>query len=131
MREHISELLPIVHLPTVRSACRKYGLMFKSLPRCLFLTRQDLGDVHRVLKNWPERNIKVVMVTDGEKVGPAGDLGVHAGAHPPHPAHATHTQTLTRILHIQPCASVSPHSSALACAAEGPTVATGMQSMRS
>lgn len=82
MREHISELLPVVHIPTVRQACKKYGLMFKSLPRCLFLTRQDLGDVHRVLKNWPERNIKVVMITDGENVGPAGDLGVHAGSAP-------------------------------------------------
>jgi malate dehydrogenase (oxaloacetate-decarboxylating)(NADP+) len=78
VREHIAELLPIVHLPTVRQACKKYGLMFKSLPRSLFLTRQDVGNVRRVLKNWPERFIKVVMITDGECVGPAGDLGVHA-----------------------------------------------------
>ena len=94
MREHIAELLPVVHLPTVRQACKKYGLMFKSLPRCLFLTRQDLGNVHRVLKNWPERNIKVVMVTDGEKVGPAGDLGVHAGADP-HRSGCMHLATCT------------------------------------
>jgi hypothetical protein len=31
-----------------------------------------------VLKNWPERRIKVVMITTGQHVGPAGDLGVHA-----------------------------------------------------
>lgn len=78
VREHIAELLPLVHLPTVRKACKKYGLMFKSLPKSLFLTRQDMGSCRRVLKNWPERFIKVVMVTDGEVVGPAGDLGVHA-----------------------------------------------------
>ena len=78
VREHISELLPLVHLPTVRKACRKYGLMFKSLPKSLFLTRQDAGSCWRVLKNWPERFIKVAMITDGEVVGPAGDLGVHA-----------------------------------------------------
>ena len=78
LREHIDELLPVVHLPTVRQACKTYGLMFKSLPRCLFITRQDLGNVRQVLKNWPERRIKVVVITDGQQVGPAGDLGVHA-----------------------------------------------------
>lgn len=78
VREHFEELLPVIHLPTVRTACRKYGLMFKSLPRGLFLTQDDIGNVHQVLKNWPERRVKVVMITDGEQVGPAGDLGVHA-----------------------------------------------------
>jgi malate dehydrogenase (oxaloacetate-decarboxylating)(NADP+) len=78
VRKHISELLPVVYLPTVREACKTYGLMFKSLPRSLFITRQDLGNVRQVLKNWPERRIKVVMITNGHHVGPAGDLGVHA-----------------------------------------------------
>jgi malate dehydrogenase (oxaloacetate-decarboxylating)(NADP+) len=78
VREHIGELLPILHLPTVRQACKKYGLMFKSLPRSLFITRQDSGTVQQALKNWPERRIKVVMITNGERVGSAGDLGVHA-----------------------------------------------------
>jgi Malic enzyme, N-terminal domain len=78
VRENIEELLPVVHLPTVRQACRKYGLMFKSLPRSLFITRQDMGNISQVLKNWPERRIKVVMITNGHHVGPAGDLGVHA-----------------------------------------------------
>ena len=78
VREHIGELLPVVHLPTVRQACKKHGLMFKSLPRSLFLTRQDKGDVRQVLKNWPERRIKVIVITSGQRVGAAGDIGVHA-----------------------------------------------------
>ena len=78
LRKHIDELLPIVHLPTVREACKKYGLMFKSLPRSLFITQQDTGNIVQVLKNWPERRIKVVMITTGHNVGAAGDLGVHA-----------------------------------------------------
>ena len=48
VREHIAELLPIVHNPTVREACKRYGLMFKSLPRSLFITRQDIGNVNQV-----------------------------------------------------------------------------------
>jgi malate dehydrogenase (oxaloacetate-decarboxylating)(NADP+) len=59
LSEHFEELLPSVHLPTVRQACETYGLMFKSLPRGLFLTSADLGVVQQVLKNWPERRIKV------------------------------------------------------------------------
>ena len=78
IRQNLEELLPVVHLPTVRQACGKYGLMFRSIPKGLFLTQLDEGKVRQVLKNWPERHVKVVMITDGELVGPAGDLGVHA-----------------------------------------------------
>ena len=31
---------------------------------------------HRILKNWPERNVRLVVVSDGEKVGDVGDVGV-------------------------------------------------------
>jgi len=40
--------------------CRRYGLMFKSVPRALFITLEDRGRVFRILKNWPERNVQVV-----------------------------------------------------------------------
>jgi hypothetical protein len=45
--EHFEELLPIVSVPTVREACQRYGLMFKSLPRGLFVTLEDRGRVFR------------------------------------------------------------------------------------
>ncbi|GIL57212.1 hypothetical protein Vafri_12415 [Volvox africanus] len=76
--ENLEELLPVVYNPTVRLACQKYGLMFKSLPRGLFITLEDRGRVFRILKNWPERNVKLLVVSDGERVGDLGDLGVQA-----------------------------------------------------
>lgn len=76
--EHFEELLPVISNPTVRLACQRYGLMFKSLPRGLFVTLEDRGGVFRILKNWPERSVRVVCVTDGEHVGVMGDLGVQA-----------------------------------------------------
>jgi hypothetical protein len=77
--EHFEELLPIVSNPTVRHACQRYGLMFKSMPRGLFITLEDRGRVFRILKNWPERNVRLIVITDGERVGALGDLGVQVG----------------------------------------------------
>jgi malate dehydrogenase (oxaloacetate-decarboxylating)(NADP+) len=52
--------------------------MFKSVPRALFVTLEDRGRVFRILKNWPERNVQLICVTDGEDTGMTGDLGVQA-----------------------------------------------------
>ncbi|KAL6760237.1 hypothetical protein V8C86DRAFT_2559441 [Haematococcus lacustris] len=76
--ESFDELMPVMSMPVVRDSCRKYGLMFKSVPRALFITLEDRGRVFRILKNWPERNVQLVVVTDGERTGSAGDLGVQA-----------------------------------------------------
>ena len=40
------------------------------------------GRVFQILKNWPERRIKVVCITDGERVGALGDLGVQVSLYP-------------------------------------------------
>ncbi|EIE23960.1 NADP-dependent malic enzyme [Coccomyxa subellipsoidea C-169] len=78
LSNNIEELLPIVHMPTVSEYCQTYGLMFKSLPRSLFICMKDKGRVYSLLKNWPERRIKAICLTDGERVGALGDLGVQA-----------------------------------------------------
>ncbi|DBB14358.1 TPA: NADP-dependent malic enzyme 1 [Trebouxia sp. C0006] len=42
--DNIKELLPIVHMPTVSEYCAKYALMFRSLPRALFISLKDKGE---------------------------------------------------------------------------------------
>ena len=46
LANNIEELLPVVHMPTVSHYCQLYGLMFRSLPRSLFISMRDKGGGH-------------------------------------------------------------------------------------
>jgi len=78
LADHVDELLPVWGEPTLSAACAAHGLMFRSLPRALFVGAADRGSAYAILKNWPERRVKVLCLTDGARVGALGDLGVQA-----------------------------------------------------
>jgi malate dehydrogenase (oxaloacetate-decarboxylating)(NADP+) len=73
---HIERIMPLIYTPTVGEACREFSQIARE-PKGFFITPQDRGRVAKILSHWPEKDIRVIVVTDGQRILGLGDLGAN------------------------------------------------------
>ncbi|RUO80833.1 NAD-dependent malic enzyme [Idiomarina tyrosinivorans] len=75
LTDHIDEMMPIIYTPTVGDACEKFSDIYRS-SRGLFISYSERDHLDDILRNATKEKVKVIVVTDGERILGLGDQGI-------------------------------------------------------
>jgi malate dehydrogenase (oxaloacetate-decarboxylating)(NADP+) len=74
--DNIEELMPIIYTPTVGQACSEFDQIFRQT-QGFYITVNDKTHIRTMLDNWPEKDIQMIVITDGQRILGLGDLGAN------------------------------------------------------
>jgi malate dehydrogenase (oxaloacetate-decarboxylating)(NADP+) len=74
--DNVQEVMPWIYTPTVGEACKEFSHIVRE-PKGFFITPADKGRILKILGNWPEKDIRVIVVSDGQRILGLGDLGAN------------------------------------------------------
>jgi malate dehydrogenase (oxaloacetate-decarboxylating)(NADP+) len=71
---NIEEMMPLIYTPTVGQACQEFQHVFRR-SRGFYVSSRDRGNIKNILQNWPHKEARIIVITDGERILGLGDLG--------------------------------------------------------
>ena len=75
VENHLDEMMPVIYTPTVGAACERFSEIYRRA-RGVFISWENRENIDDILQNVPNHNIKVIVVTDGERILGLGDQGI-------------------------------------------------------
>ncbi|REL25826.1 NAD-dependent malic enzyme [Thalassotalea euphylliae] len=75
VQDHLEEMMPIIYTPTVGDACERFSDIYRS-NRGLFIAYEERDQLDDILRNATKNKVKVIVVTDGERILGLGDQGI-------------------------------------------------------